>query len=99
MINEKQVKELLNQIVDEERDEELDEQDLADSEAGAGQPKSGASDDQGTGADGYPSSTTKWEDVRSPIQRGVANPKDYSKKRHVDYPESEPTRGVGNQLQ
>jgi len=94
MINEKQVKELLNQIVD----QEIDEQDFADAEAGGGQPKSGASDDQGTGADGYPSSTTKWEDVYG-MKKGVANPSGPIKKRHVDYPEAEPVRGLANQLQ
>lgn len=68
MINEKQVKELLNQIVD----QELDEQDLADSEAGESKPKSGASDDQGTGSEGYPE-TGVWPSGGQGTVKGPAN--------------------------
>ena len=92
IVTETQIKELLNQVIK----QELDEQDLADADASDAIPKSGASDTQ-SGGDGYPDNTTKWEDIRSPISRGAGNQVGPPKK-WTEAPNTQPTRGVDNQL-
>lgn len=62
---------------------------------GASAPVSGPSSPDAADMETY--KATKWEDVKSPISRGVANPVGPIKK-HEDYPEANPVRGVANQL-
>lgn len=65
LITEKQLKKLVTTL----SDEELEEQDLASTSDGESKPKSGASDDQKVGGDGYPE-VNKWE---SGVTRGPDN--------------------------
>lgn len=65
LISEKQLKKLVTTLTD----EELDEQDFGGSSPADASPKSGASDDQQIGGDGYPE-VHKWE---SGVSRGPDN--------------------------
>ena len=87
IITEKQIKKLVNDIVN----VEIDEQDLADMEAGDASPKSGASDTQ-SGGDGYPE-VGKWE---SGVSVGPAN----VKEPNSVWPSAgqQPERGKANKL-
>lgn len=99
VLTETQLKELINKLDFEDIEEQID----TDTDT---TPKPGVSDDQSGGeapaggtskSDGYPDSTTKWEDVRSPIARGAGNQVGPIKK-WTEAPNTQPERGVGNQL-